>query len=160
MCLLHNFVDKDTIQKLKHVLKFINFSYARQKDYQEKLPASPAGGFAHFQLSERIATDNFYHRLKEVLHLEFLYPKKKEYRGSTRQCKACNIKTECLGKSAKGKKFSVTYYREGYQRNNKRVNSKKGKCMKAKRQSTVAPVFGTLTQFLGLRKILVLSLQK
>ncbi len=28
-----------------------------------------------------------------------------------------------------------------------------GRVMKAKRQSTVEPVFGTLTQFMGLRKI-------
>ena len=75
LCLLHNFVDKDTIQKLKHVLKFINFSYARQKDYQEKLPASPAGGFAHFQLSERIPTENFSKRVKrdaKAVHFLFL----------------------------------------------------------------------------------------
>ncbi len=37
-----------------------------KKEYQEKL-------FAHFQLSERIPTHNFYRRLKEVLDLGFLY---------------------------------------------------------------------------------------
>lgn len=51
------------------------------------------------------------------------------------------------------KKFSVTYYREEYERNAKRLATKKGKRMKAKRQATVEPVFGTLTQFMGLRKI-------
>lgn len=78
---------------------------------------------------------------------------KKEYRSSTKQCKNCPIKAQCLGKSAKEKKFSVTYFKEEYERNIKRVNSKQGKYMKRKRQSTVEPVFGTLTQFLGLRKI-------
>ena len=34
-----------------------------KKEYQEKL-------FAHFQLSDRIPTNNFYRRLKEVLALE------------------------------------------------------------------------------------------
>lgn len=78
---------------------------------------------------------------------------KKEYRSSTKQCKNCPIKASCLGKTAKEKKFSVTYFKEEYERNIKRVNSKQGKFMKAKRQSTVEPVLGTLTQFLGLRKI-------
>jgi hypothetical protein len=32
--------------------------------------------------------------------------------------------------------------------------------MKAKRQSTVEPVFGTLTQFMGLRKINTIGIQQ
>ena len=44
----------------------------------------------------------------------------------------------------------VTYYREEYERNNERVHSKEGRYMKRKRQSTVEPVFGSLTQFMGL----------
>lgn len=78
---------------------------------------------------------------------------KKEYRGSTHQCRDCPIKTSCLGRTAKEKKFSVTYFREEYERNIKRVNNPQGRYMKGKRQSTVEPVFGTLTQFMGLRKI-------
>ena len=78
--------------------------------------------------------------------------KKKEYRSSSRQCKGCPIASSCLGK-VKEKKFSVTYYREQYERNIARVVSKTGRYIKAKRQSTVEPVFGTLTQFMGLRKI-------
>ncbi|WP_248723305.1 transposase [Seonamhaeicola sp. ML3] len=79
--------------------------------------------------------------------------KKKEYRSSSKQCKGCPLASQCLGRTAKEKKFSVTYYREEYERNNKRVNSERGSYMKGKRQSTVEPVFGTLTQFMGLRKI-------
>jgi len=78
---------------------------------------------------------------------------KKEYRSSTHQCKSCPIKSSCLGKTAKEKKFSVTYYRAEYERNNARVKSKQGKYLKKKRSSTVEPVFGTLTQFMGMRKI-------
>jgi len=85
---------------------------------------------------------------------------KKEYRGSSRLCKGCPIKSECLGVSAKEKKFSVTYYREEYERNISRVNSRRGRYMKAKRQSTVEPVFGTLTQFMGLRKINTIGIQQ
>jgi hypothetical protein len=64
----------------------------------------------------------------------------------------CPIRSACLGKSAQEKKFTVTYYRAEYERNIARVNSKKGSYMKGKRQSTVEPVFGTLTQFLGMGK--------
>jgi len=67
-------------------------------------------------------------------------------------CKNCPIKQKCIGKSFE-KRVAVTVYKEYYERNNKRVRSKYGRRMKGKRQSTVEPVFGTLTQFMGLRKI-------
>ena len=86
--------------------------------------------------------------------------KKKEYRCSSKICKDCPLKATCLGKSAKEKKFSVTYYREAYERNIARVDSKKGRYMKAKRQSIVEPVFGTLTQFLGFRKINTIGIRQ
>ena len=85
---------------------------------------------------------------------------KKEYRSSSKQCKGCPLFTSCIGKTAKEKKFTVTYYREYYERNNKRIKSKQGRYMKAKRQSTVEPVFGTLTQFMGLRKINTKGIQQ
>ena len=78
---------------------------------------------------------------------------KKEYRGSSKQCKNCPLRKECLGKTAKEKRFTVTYYKEEYERNIQRVNSLQGRYYKKKRSSTVEPVFGTLTQHLGLRKI-------
>lgn len=68
--------------------------------------------------------------------------------------------SSCLGKTAKEKKFSVTYYREEYERNNARIATKRGSVMKGKRQSTVEPVFGTLTQFLGLRKINTIGIKQ
>ncbi|AZQ57283.1 IS1182 family transposase [Maribacter sp. MJ134] len=84
--------------------------------------------------------------------------KKKEYRARKHVCTDCPIRSTCLGKSAQEKKFSVTYYREEYERNNERVNSPQGRYMKGKRQSTVEPVFGTLTQFMGLRKVNTIGL--
>uniref|UniRef100_UPI003D65EB29 transposase n=1 Tax=Tenacibaculum halocynthiae TaxID=1254437 RepID=UPI003D65EB29 len=86
--------------------------------------------------------------------------KKKEYRISSKICRECPLASSCLGKTAKEKKFSVTYYREEYERNNARLQTAKGKRMKAKRQSTVEPVFGTLTQFMGLRKINTIGIQQ
>lgn len=86
--------------------------------------------------------------------------RKKEYRCSSIICKSCPIAKQCLGKSAKEKKFSVTYYREEYERNIARIHSPKGKYLKGKRQSTVEPVFGTLTQFMGMRKINTLGIKQ
>jgi len=84
--------------------------------------------------------------------------RKKEYRARKHVCIDCPIRSRCLGKSAQEKKFSVTYYREEHERNIARVNSPQGRYMKGKRQSTVEPVFGTLTQFMGLRKINTIGL--
>ena len=86
--------------------------------------------------------------------------KKKEYRGSTAICKGCPIRLKCLGKTAKEKKFSITYYKEEYERNIERIKSPRGRFMKSKRSSTVEPVFGTLTQFRGLRKINTIGIKQ
>ena len=95
---------------------------------------------------------------KKVFYEKKNNTKKKEYRASSKICKGCPKRLSCLGKSAQEKKFTITYYREEYERNIARVNSKRGKYMKSKRQSTVEPVFGTLTQFMGLRKINTIGL--
>ena len=86
--------------------------------------------------------------------------KKKEYRALKQVCIDCPIRSMCLGKSAQEKKFTITYYRSEYERNIARVNSRKGRYMKGKRQSTVEPVFGTLTQFLGMGKVNTLGLKQ
>ena len=49
-----------------------------QKHYQEKL-------FTSFQLSDRVPTDNFYRRLKEVLDLQWLYKATAGYYGTEGQ---------------------------------------------------------------------------
>lgn len=85
--------------------------------------------------------------------------KKREYRASKTVCLDCPIRTSCLKKSQE-KRITITFYNKEYQRNNKRVNSKRGRYMKAKRQSTVEPVFGTLTQFMGLRKINTIGIEQ
>ena len=84
----------------------------------------------------------------------------REYRNSSKVCKGCRFREICLGKTAKEKRFTVTYFREEYERNNARIATPKGKVMKGKRQSTVEPVFGTLTQFMGLRKINTIGIKQ
>lgn len=85
--------------------------------------------------------------------------RKKSYRASSKICKGCPLRATCLGK-VNEKQFSVTYYREEYERNIERVKGREGRYLKGKRQSTVEPVFGTLTQFMGLRKINTIGLEQ
>jgi hypothetical protein len=97
---------------------------------------------------------------KKVFYEKKNNTKKKKYRASKSVCIHCPIRLQCLGKSTQEKKFTVTFYREQYERNNTRVNSSQGRYMKGKRQSTVEPVFGTLTQFMGLRKINTIGIRQ
>ena len=76
-------------------------------------------------------------------------PGKRSIRISLRICRAYRLKGQCLGRTAQKKKFSVTYYREEYERNNRRVQSQRGRNMKAKRQGTVEPILSTLAQFIA-----------
>lgn len=78
--------------------------------------------------------------------------KKKLYLTRLSDCKGCPYKTQCIGKTPE-KRITITIYKEEYERAIKRVNSLYGKQMKTTRQSTVEPVFGTLTQFLAMRKV-------
>lgn len=80
----------------------------------------------------------------------------KSYWAAPKDCKACPMKSKCVPNS-KCKKISKTIYDEQYLRAYARQYSDRGKRMKKLRQSTVEPVFGSLTQFYGLRKIGVLG---
>ena len=82
--------------------------------------------------------------------------KKKEYRASKHICKGCPIKESCL-KSSQEKRITITYYREEYERAIARLKSRP---MMSTRKSTVEPVFGTLTQFMGMRKVFTKGIQQ
>ena len=85
--------------------------------------------------------------------------KKNYYYTRRSDCKNCPIKRACIGKSFE-KKIGITYYKDEYNRAIARVNSKKGRFMKARRQSTVEPVFGSLINHLGMRKINTLGIRQ
>ncbi len=85
--------------------------------------------------------------------------KQKHYYTRRSDCKGCPIKTACIGK-AHEKKIGITYYKEEYERAIARSRSKKGQRMKAKRQSTVEPVFGTLIEHLGMRKMNTIGIRQ
>lgn len=136
-----------------------NYAYLEQKGIHSYIP--PHGtykggpdGFTYLKEQDYyICPNNEVVPFKKVFNDYRTGTKKKEYRISSKVCSQCPLASSCLGKTAKEKKFSVTYYREEYERNNQRLSTEKGKRMKSKRQATVEPVFGTLTQFMGLRKI-------
>lgn len=85
--------------------------------------------------------------------------KKKLYLTKSSDCKGCVYKLQCVGKAPE-KRITITIYKQEYERAIARVKSKKGRYMKSKRQSTVEPVFGTLTQFMGMRKINTLGISQ
>jgi transposase len=77
---------------------------------------------------------------------------KKIYASNTSECKSCPFKHECA--NAKGyKKLVDTIDKELYEYMRKRVESAKGKRMKRLRSATVEPVFGSLINYTGLKRI-------
>lgn len=80
----------------------------------------------------------------------------KSYWAAPKDCRACSMKSQYVPNS-KCRKISKTIYDEQYLSAYARQHSDRGKRMKKLRQSTVEPVFGSLTQFYGLRKIGVLG---
>jgi transposase len=87
------------------------------------------------------------------------YLLKKRYLTKGSDCKGCPIKSACIGKRRE-KKIEITYYKQEYDRAIARVNSGKGQYYKRKRSSTVEPVFGILTQFMGMAKVYTRGLDK
>ena len=95
------------------------------------------------------------------------YRKNKVYKGTLlkvylnqrKDCYSCSIKTKCLGQYSE-KRIVITAYKQEYDRAINRVNSKQGRYMKKKRQSTVEPVFGTLINFMGLSKINTIGIKQ
>lgn len=80
----------------------------------------------------------------------------KNYWTASKDCNNCPLKSSCI-QNMHYKKITRTAYDEQYLRAYSRQQSKRGKQMKKLRQSTVEPVFGSLTQYYGLSKISVLG---
>ena len=80
----------------------------------------------------------------------------KNYWTASKDCNNCPLKSSCI-QNMHYKKITRTAYDEQYQRAYSRQQSKRGRQMKKLRQSTVEPVFGSLTQYYGLNKIGVLG---
>jgi IS5 family transposase len=78
--------------------------------------------------------------------------KMKQYRSSSKDCSACPLKSECIGKSLQ-KTIAVTVDKELFEKMHQRLQTSKARRMKKLRSSTVEPVLGTLVNFLGMRRV-------
>lgn len=74
------------------------------------------------------------------------------YSTSVADCRECPFAKECKGKSNE-RRIKVTIYKEYHDRMEERMLTKKGQRKRKQRQATVEPVFGTLINFLGMRKL-------
>jgi transposase len=77
---------------------------------------------------------------------------KKSYRSSSKLCKHCPLRSECIGKSDY-KKIEHSVHKEYYDRMHQRMETHKAKRMMRVRSSTVEPVLGTLINFTGMRRV-------
>jgi hypothetical protein len=68
-------------------------------------------------------------------------------------CKNCPIRKSCISDKAKVKKIQHSIYKPELERAKARQQSTKGKVMKRKRSSTVEPVWGTLINFMGMKRM-------
>jgi transposase len=79
--------------------------------------------------------------------------KMKRYRAKTGDCRECPVRESCIGKKSNRKSIDITIYKEEYDRMLQKLETKKAKYYKKLRMSTVEPAFGTLKNYLGLRRI-------
>jgi transposase len=84
---------------------------------------------------------------------------KRDYRSSSRDCKACSLKPECLGKK-RYKSISHTVDKELFEQMHIRMQSAYGKRMRKLRQSTVEPVIGSLVNNMASKKIRTIGIQQ
>lgn len=68
-------------------------------------------------------------------------------------CKNCPIRKSCLSDKAKTKKIQHSIYKPELERAKERQQTVKAKVMKRKRSSTVEPVWGTLINFMGMKRM-------
>lgn len=120
----------------KYKAEITGFTYDKQRDYYT-CPAKKVLLFRHFNKDPDGRLNKY-------------------YRAAYQDCKNCPLKKECAG-NATAKSITRTAYDEQYLSAYARQHSRKGWQMKKLRQSTVEPVFGSLTQYYGLSKIGVLG---
>jgi transposase len=77
----------------------------------------------------------------------------KKYFSLRSDCKKCPIRNTCISDKAKAKRVQHSIYKSHFEKAEARQQSIKGRIMKRKRSSTVEPVWGTLINFLGLRRM-------
>jgi transposase len=68
-------------------------------------------------------------------------------------CGVCPLRSKCMSEKAKTKKIQHSYYKPFLDKAKQRATSAKGISMKRRRSATVEPVWGTLINFTGMKRI-------
>ena len=131
-----------------------NYAYLEQKEIKSYIP--PHGTYKGGPEGFRFVEEGNYWLCPNEKKVTFR--KKRLEKGTLKDfyltkrsdCKECPMKESCIGKSHE-KRISITAYKNEYERNNKRL--KHYPYHKKKRMGLVEPVFGTLINFLGMRKV-------
>jgi transposase len=77
----------------------------------------------------------------------------KKYYSLQSDCKNCPIRNTCITDKAKTKKVQHSIYKAELERAKARQQTVKARVMKRKRSSTVEPVWGTLINFTGMKRL-------
>ncbi len=77
----------------------------------------------------------------------------KKYFSLQSDCKNCLLRKSCITEKAKTKKIQHSIYKAELERAKARQQTVKAKVMKRKRSSTVEPVWGTLINFTGMKRL-------
>ena len=77
----------------------------------------------------------------------------KKYFSLQSDCNNCPIRNTCISDKAKTKKVQHSIYKAELERAKARQQTVKAKVMKRKRSSTVEPVWGTLINFTGMKRL-------
>lgn len=78
---------------------------------------------------------------------------KKSYRSSSKLCKTCALRKQCIGGTADYKKIEDSIHKRHYDKMHARLQTPYAKRMRRLRSATVEPVLGTLINFTGMRRI-------
>ena len=77
----------------------------------------------------------------------------KKYYSLQSDCNNCPLRNSCISDKAKTKKVQHSIYKAELERAKARQQTVKAKVMKRKRSSTVEPVWGTLINFTGMKRL-------
>lgn len=77
----------------------------------------------------------------------------RKYYSLKSDCDICPLRDKCISEKAKTKKVQHSYYKPLLEQAKERATSIKGKRMKIRRSATVEPVWGTLINFTGMKRI-------
>jgi transposase len=83
----------------------------------------------------------------------------KKYFSLQSDCNRCPLRNSCITEKAKTKKIQHSIYKAELERAKARQQTVKAKVMKRKRSSTVEPVWGTLINFTGMKRLNARGLQ-